>query len=355
MSRLSAICTLLLALLASAPAFAQFETASVVGTVRDTSGASVPDATVTLTNTTTGVAATRTTTGQARTSSRPSRRAPTSSPPRRPGSRSRSSTTSRCRSARACASTCRWRSARSPRRSRSRASAPLVETDSSQRGQVITGDADPRAAAERPRVLVARAADDRRPPVGAEQEQQRHAARGRVQRQRPAQHLQQLPDRRRRQQRLRHEQPGLLEPGDAAAARRGRRVPGRHQQQERRVRPRRPARRSTSRTAAAPTSFTATAWEFFRDTALNATAYFKPADGPKPPLRPQPVRRRARRADRAEQGVLLRRLRGLPPGHARRRRSRRLPTAAQRAGHPRRRRSAIRGPASSTRPARRFR
>ena len=66
-------------------------------------------------------------------------------------------------------------------------------------------------------------------------------------------HLQQLPDRRRRQQRLRHQQPGLLEPGDAAAARRGRRVQGRHQQHERRVRPHRPARRSTSPMPAAPT------------------------------------------------------------------------------------------------------
>ena len=65
MSRLSAICTLLLALLASAPAFAQFETASVVGAVRDASGASVPDATVTLTSsTTTGVASDQLTTGQ---------------------------------------------------------------------------------------------------------------------------------------------------------------------------------------------------------------------------------------------------------------------------------------------------
>ena len=43
------------------------------------------------------------------------------------------------------------------------AASPLLETDTSQRGQVITGDADARAAAERPRVLVAGAADDRRP------------------------------------------------------------------------------------------------------------------------------------------------------------------------------------------------
>src|SRR5262249_24792073 len=42
-------------------AYAQFETGSVVGTVRDTSGAVVPAATVTLTSTATAVAATKTT------------------------------------------------------------------------------------------------------------------------------------------------------------------------------------------------------------------------------------------------------------------------------------------------------
>ena len=46
---------------AGTPAFAQFETASVLGTVRDTTNAVVPDATVTLTNAATGVSVTRTT------------------------------------------------------------------------------------------------------------------------------------------------------------------------------------------------------------------------------------------------------------------------------------------------------
>ena len=41
------------------PAYAQFDTASVVGTVRDSAGAATPDATVTLTNTETGVSQTR--------------------------------------------------------------------------------------------------------------------------------------------------------------------------------------------------------------------------------------------------------------------------------------------------------
>jgi hypothetical protein len=46
------------------PAFAQFDTASVVGTVRDNSGAVVGDATVTLTNVATGVSLTKTTDSQ---------------------------------------------------------------------------------------------------------------------------------------------------------------------------------------------------------------------------------------------------------------------------------------------------
>jgi hypothetical protein len=49
-------------LLAAAPAaFAQFDTGAVVGTVKDTSGATVPDAKVTLTNTQTGVSVVRST------------------------------------------------------------------------------------------------------------------------------------------------------------------------------------------------------------------------------------------------------------------------------------------------------
>ena len=52
-----------------AGAYAQFDTATVVGTVRDNTGAVVPGATVTLTNLDTGIAATRCPTRTAASSS----------------------------------------------------------------------------------------------------------------------------------------------------------------------------------------------------------------------------------------------------------------------------------------------
>ena len=58
MRKVVSLLTLLVLSLAS-PALAQFETASVVGTVRDSSGAVVGDAKVTLTNTQTGVSTER--------------------------------------------------------------------------------------------------------------------------------------------------------------------------------------------------------------------------------------------------------------------------------------------------------
>jgi Carboxypeptidase regulatory-like domain/TonB dependent receptor/TonB-dependent Receptor Plug Domain len=63
LSKLLVLCSIgLVALhLAATPAWAQFDTASVVGTVRDTTNAVVPDATVTLTNSQTGLSMVKTT------------------------------------------------------------------------------------------------------------------------------------------------------------------------------------------------------------------------------------------------------------------------------------------------------
>src|SRR5947208_2092570 len=60
MKRLFTLCSIAL-LLSAASESAQFDTASVVGTVRDSSGAVIPDATVTLTNVETGLSIVKTT------------------------------------------------------------------------------------------------------------------------------------------------------------------------------------------------------------------------------------------------------------------------------------------------------
>ena len=133
----------------------------------------------------------------------------------------------------------RWRSAQVTEKVQVTASSPLVETDSSQRGQVISGD-QTRALPLMSREYSSLALLTTGVKLGGiVADHRQHAARRGVQRQRPAQRVQQLPDRRRGQQRLRHQQPGLLEPGDAADAGCDRRVQGRHQQHERGVRPRR--------------------------------------------------------------------------------------------------------------------
>ena len=95
-------------------------------------------------------------------------------------------------------------------------------------------------------------------------------------------------------------------------------------------------------------------WEFLRDTTLNATGFFKPATG-KPPLERHQFGGVRRRPDRQEQGVLLRRLRGVPADAQGRPAFSTHRHAGAAAGHPRRSTCAIRAPAPSIRPARRSR
>ena len=63
--------------------------------------------------------------------------------------------------------------------------------------------------------------------------------------------------------------------------------------------------------ASGTNQFRGSAWEFARRTALNATGVLPPAGRREAAVRARPVRRRRRRADHEEQGVLLCRLRGL--------------------------------------------
>ena len=79
--------------------------------------------------------------------------------------------------------------------------------------------------------------------------------------------------------------------------------------------------------------FHGSVWEFNRNTALNATGFFKPTGGAKPTLIRNQFGVRLRRADHAGSRVLLRRLRRLPPDPAN---ARVLddPDAAAARGHP---------------------
>ncbi len=115
-------------------------------------------------------------------------------------------------------------------------------------------------------------------------------------------------------------------------ARRGRRVQGRHQQHERRVRPRRrrdDQRRLRERHQHAST---ASAGSSSATPTLNADRVLQAGDRREAAARAQPVRRRARRPDRQEPGVLLRRLRGLPAERGKITAFSTIPTPSQRQG-----------------------
>src|SRR3989454_2632749 len=138
MRKLFTLCSIAL-LLSAASASAQFDTASVVGTVRDSSGAVIPDATVTLTNVETGLSIVKTT-GAAGLyeffTVKPGTYVITAEKPGfalalvdnvqvQVGSRPRVDLTLTI--------------GQVTEKVQVTASSPLVETDSSQRGQVITG------------------------------------------------------------------------------------------------------------------------------------------------------------------------------------------------------------------------
>ena len=92
------------------------------------------------------------------------------------------------------------------------------------------------------------------------------------------------------------------------------------------------ARSSTRRCAAAPTQFRGTVWEFHRNDALNAVGFFKPIDRREAEAESQPVRLRLRRSDRPQPHLLLRRLRRVPADLARPLTFATIPTLAQRQG-----------------------
>ena len=167
-----------------------------------------------------------------------------------------------------------------------------------------------------------------------------------VQRQRAAQRGQQLHPRRRRQQLVRHQQPGLLQPGRAGVAGRRRGVQGPDQQLQRRVRAHR--RRGDQRLDAQRHQRVPRDGVGIQPQHGAERGRLLQADERREAqAASQPVRRRVRRPDRAQPHVLLRRLRRLPPDLADGRpspASRRSPSARATSAS----RFRIRSPARST-------
>ena len=225
--------------LSATSALAQFDTATVVGTVRDTSGSVVPSAKVTLTSVETGITIVRTSSGDGNyefAAVKPGIYIVTAE---KTGFAIALVDNVQVQVGARLRVDLQMPVGQITEKVEVTATRPLIETDSSQRGQVITGDQTRALPLISREYLGAGAADDRRQARRLVADDRQHAARGRLQRERASQHVQQFPDRRHRQQRLRDQQPGVLEPGHAAAAGRDRRVQGRHEQHERGIRPRR--------------------------------------------------------------------------------------------------------------------
>ena len=134
-----------------------------------------------------------------------------------------------------------------------------LETETSERGQTISGyqtEALPLVSRNFSDLLALVTGSRQAPTAGDHQLHQQPGAPGRIQRQRPAQHVQQLPARRHGQQRIRREQPGLRQPDHRHSAGFGCAVQRGHEQRERRVRPVVRRDRSTWPRRAAPTAST---------------------------------------------------------------------------------------------------
>src|SRR5204863_5771663 len=133
------VCLLILAF-GAAPALAQFDTATVVGTVRDTSGAVVPGAKVTLTNAGTGISVVKTTGDDGAfefAAVRPGAYVVTSE---KSGFSMALMDNVQVQVGARLRADLQMAIGQVSEKVEVTASSPLVETDSSQRGQVISGD-----------------------------------------------------------------------------------------------------------------------------------------------------------------------------------------------------------------------
>ena len=226
--------------LACFPLQAQYENGTLVGTIRDSTGAPIAKATVKITNTATGIVTT-TTANEAGDYEVPSLRT-SASTPSRPAPRIR-----RCRRPKhhhlrrrppAHRPHSEGRCHRDHRRGHRRRAAARNRHQRTRPNHHAT--IKPRLCLSSPATTPTTGYRPRLAPGAHCRHHQLHQLAGprrRIQRQRPAQHVQQLPARRSRQQRLRRKQPGIRQPDHRHSARLRRPVPGRHQQRERRVRP----------------------------------------------------------------------------------------------------------------------
>ena len=315
MSNSRFVSLMILAALLQAPAmFAQFDSGAVLGTVQDASSAVVTGAKVTLENTSTGVTATATTnvsgnyefpnvsrgTYRVRAEAAGFKAAVAEEFTVTVGARQRVDL--------------KLQVGETTQTIEISGAAAVLETESSDRGQVINNATDREPAVERKVIRRSGAAGAGRtqelPGHGPEQQQLPRVV---IQRQRAAQRVQQFSGGRRGQQRLQHQQPGLLEPGDPTEPGRRRRVQGADEQLQRRVRARgRSDRQCRHEERHQPVS----------RRSVGLPAQHQPERGGllqagagQAGLPAEPVRRSAGRTHHPQQDVLLRRLRRHAPRH----------------------------------------